>query len=134
MKDIRIKPIEESEIDTILAEDIDFEGALTFRKPLMIKGHFKGEIKASSDLHVGEKAEVTAKIEAETVSAKGQIHGDIVARSRIELFATARVDGDLIAPDLVIESGCQYNGNCRMAGNTGNAGNNKRQREKRHES
>ncbi len=116
LRDVRIKPIDENEIDTILAEDIDFEGVLTFQKPLMVKGRFKGEIKASSDLYVGEKAEVTAKIEANRVSAKGRIQGDIVARNRIELFSTAQVDGDLISPDLIIESGCRYNGTCRMAG------------------
>ncbi len=117
LRDVRIKPIEENEIDTILAEDIDFEGVLSFKKPLMVKGRFKGEIKASSDLYVGEKAEVVARIEADRVSAKGRIQGDIVARSRIELYSTARVDGDLISPDLVVESGCRYNGNCRMSGN-----------------
>ena len=78
------------------------------------QGAFKGEIKASSDLYVGEKAEVTAKIEADRVSAKGRIRGNIVARSRIELFSTAQVEGDLISPDLVMESGCRYNGTCRM--------------------
>ena len=73
MRDVRIKPVEENDIDTILAEDINFEGVLTFQKPLMVKGRFKGEIKASSDLYVGEKAEVKAKIEADRVSAKGRI-------------------------------------------------------------
>ena len=43
MRDVRINQIDENEIDTILAEDIDFTGALTFKKPLMIKGNFKGE-------------------------------------------------------------------------------------------
>lgn len=127
LRDVRIKPIEENEIDTILAEDIDFEGVLTFQKPLMVKGRFKGEIKASSDLYVGEKAELTAKIEADRVSAKGRIRGDIVARKRIELYSTAQVEGDLVSPDLVMESGCRYNGTCRMPGGPG------RQGEKRNE-
>ena len=45
MAEVHIKDMDEHEIDTILAEDIDFEGHLTFKKPLMIKGKFKGEIK-----------------------------------------------------------------------------------------
>ncbi len=56
MAEVRIKDIDEHEIDTILAEDIDFEGHLTFKKPLMIKGKFKGEIKSTSSLYIGEKA------------------------------------------------------------------------------
>jgi len=37
-----------------------------------------------------------------------------VAGSRVELFSTARMEGDLDTPDLVMESGCVYNGTCRM--------------------
>jgi len=114
MRDVRIDQLAESEIDTILAEDIDFSGVLSFQKPLMIKGVFQGEIKASSDLYIGEKAVVKAKIEADTVSSKGRIEGDVLARSRVQLFSTASMIGDLDTPDLVMESGCQFNGRCTM--------------------
>lgn len=117
MREVRINDIDENEIDTILAEDINFSGVLAFEKPLMIKGKFKGEIKASSDLYVGGNAVVKAKIEANRVSARGRIQGDILAHSRVELYSTASVEGDLITPDLVIESGCKYNGLCKMMNN-----------------
>jgi len=114
MRDVRIEQVEESVSDTILAEDINFSGVLTFQKPLMIKGIFQGEIKASSDLYIGEKAVVKAKIEAGTVSSKGRIEGDVIAHSRVEFFSTASMVGDLATPDLIMESGCQYNGRCTM--------------------
>jgi cytoskeletal protein CcmA (bactofilin family) len=116
MPEVRIKEIDEHEIDTILAEDIDFEGVLSFKKPLMIKGKFKGEIKSSSALYIGEKAYVEARIEANVISSKGRIKGDIVAHSRVELYATANVDGDVTCPDFVMESGCKFNGYCNMGG------------------
>lgn len=116
MAEVRIKDIDEHEIDTILADDIDFEGQLTFKKPLMIKGRFKGEIRSESALHVGEKAVVEAKVEANLVSSKGRIRGDIVGHSRVELFSTAQVDGDICTPDFVVESGCKFNGHCNMSG------------------
>lgn len=114
MREVRIDRREENEIDTILAEDIDFSGVLTFQKPLMIKGVFQGEIKASSDLYIGEKAVIKAKIEANCVSSRGRIEGDVLAHSRVEFFSTASMIGDLTTPDLVMESGCQYNGHCTM--------------------
>lgn len=113
-REIRIKDIDEQEIDTILAEDIDFEGELTFRKPLMIKGKFRGRVDSPSDLFVGERAVVEATIRAGKVSSKGRITGNISAGSRVELFATARVNGDVDTPDFVVESGCVFNGNCAM--------------------
>jgi cytoskeletal protein CcmA (bactofilin family) len=114
LREVRIDQVDENEIDTILAEDIDFSGVLSFQRPLMIKGRFQGEIKASSDLYIGEKAVVKAKIEADTVSSKGRIEGDVLAHSRVEFFSTATMLGDLATPDLVMESGCQYNGRCTM--------------------
>jgi cytoskeletal protein CcmA (bactofilin family) len=114
--EVRIKDIDEHEIDTILAEDIDFEGQLTFKKPLMIKGKFKGEISSSSSLYIGEKAYVEAKIESGLVSSKGKIKGDVVGHSRVELFSTARLEGDVTTPDIVMESGCTFNGYCNMGG------------------
>lgn len=116
MAEVRIKDMDEHEIDTILAEDIDFEGHLSFKKPLMIKGKFKGEIKSTSALYVGEKAYVEAKVEANLVSSKGKIKGDMIGHSRVELFSTAHVDGDINAPDFVAESGCKFNGYCNMGG------------------
>jgi cytoskeletal protein CcmA (bactofilin family) len=116
MAEVRIKDIDEHEIDTILAEDIDFEGHLTFKKPLMIKGKFKGEIRSTSALYIGEKAYVEATTEADIVSSKGRHKGDIHGHSRVELFSTAKVDGDITTPDFVVESGCKFNGNCNMGG------------------
>jgi cytoskeletal protein CcmA (bactofilin family) len=116
MAEVRIKDIDEHEIDTILAEDIDFEGTLTFKKPLMIKGKFKGEIKSTSTLHIGEKALVEATTEAAVVSSKGTHKGNIVGHSRVELFSTAQVEGDITTPDFVVESGCRFNGLCNMGG------------------
>ncbi|HTO21399.1 MAG TPA: polymer-forming cytoskeletal protein [Spirochaetia bacterium] len=118
MAEVRIKDMDEHEIDTILAEDIDFEGHLTFKKPLMIKGKFKGEIKSTSSLYIGEKAYVEATTEAAVVSSKGMHKGDIVGHSRVELFATSQVEGDITTPDFVMESGCRFNGYCAMGGGT----------------
>ncbi len=114
LPEVHIKSVEETTLDTVLADDIDFTGVLQFSKPLMIKGKFTGEIKATGDLYIGDLAEVNAKIEANAVSLKGKVKGNIVALDRVELFATARVDGDIAAPDIVMESGCRFNGICSM--------------------
>ena len=119
MADVRrrlaqVPDFDESQIDTILAEDIDFAGELTFSEPLMIKGSFKGEIKSSGDLFVGTDAVVNARVEAERVTSRGRIKGDVVAGRRVELASSATVQGDIDTPDLVIESGCMFNGVCAM--------------------
>src|SRR5208337_1013213 len=52
--------------------------------------------------------------EAAIVSSKGTHKGDIVGHSRVELFSTAQVDGDISTPDFIVESGCKFNGYSNM--------------------
>jgi len=114
MSEIKIQKIDESEIDTVLADDIDFEGTLNFKKNLMIKGRFKGDIKAEGALYVDEKANVEARLEANIVTLKGKVKGNVFAHTRVELYSCSSVDGDITAPDVVMESGCRFNGICTM--------------------
>lgn len=106
--------MDESELDTVLAEDIDFEGTLSFTKPLMIKGRFRGEIKALGDLYINDSADVEAQITANSVSLRGRLKGNVHAAAKAELFSSANVEGDITAMDIVMESGCRFNGVCRM--------------------
>jgi cytoskeletal protein CcmA (bactofilin family) len=114
MADLRLRSIDESEIDTILAEDIDFDGNMNFHKPVLIKGKFSGSIHASGDLFVNSDAVVEATIEAQTVSLKGTIKGDIYAAKRLELFSASRLEGNIRTPDMIMQSGCIFNGTCTM--------------------
>lgn len=114
MSELSIQSVEESDIDTILAEDIDFTGKLTFSEPLMIKGKFKGEIDSSSDLYIGEHAVVHAEIDSNIVSLKGKVKGNIRADNKVELFSTAEVEGDITTTKMVMEGGCTLNGLCTM--------------------
>lgn len=110
MADVYIKNSDESEMDTILSEDIDFTGNMKFQKPLMIKGKFSGDIKSSGGLYIDKNAEVKAEIEADRVSVKGVVRGNINAASSVELYSTANVKGDITSPILVMEGGCKFNG------------------------
>ncbi|HUX21496.1 MAG TPA: polymer-forming cytoskeletal protein [Spirochaetia bacterium] len=114
MSEVHIKNVEETELDTILADDIDFAGELSFKKPLMIKGRFKGQINASGDLYIGEEASVEAQISARLVSLKGSVKGNVNAQTRVELFSTSRVEGDITSPEIIMESGSRFNGICSM--------------------
>ena len=114
MPETRISHVEEAELDTVLAEDIEFNGNLSFEDPLMIKGTFTGDIKADGNLYVGKKACVHARIEARIVSVQGLVKGNIYASERVELSASSSVEGDITAPDIVMESGCRFNGICTM--------------------
>jgi cytoskeletal protein CcmA (bactofilin family) len=114
MSNVQIREVDESDIVTILAKDIEFTGNLGFEDSLMIKGHMYGDIKAAGNLYVDTDAYVEARVEANVVSIKGTVKGDVFAYSRVELFQSAMLDGDITAPDVIMESGCRFNGICKM--------------------
>ncbi len=114
MTEVQINTIDEEQLDTVLAGDVEFSGSMTFKKPLMIKGRVSGVIRSESELYIDEKASVEADIQAAVVSVRGAVKGDIAARERVELFATSSVDGDVTAPQVTMETGCRFNGVCRM--------------------
>ncbi len=106
--------IDESMIDTVLADDINFQGTMKFSKSLMIKGRFEGQIDATGHLIIGPHAVVNATIKAGIITNYGQINGNVEGMERVELFNNAKLTGDIKTPELIIESGCIFNGNCTM--------------------
>lgn len=114
MTEVQITGIDEEQLDTILAQDVEFAGEMLFTKPLMIKGKVSGIVRSASDLYIDEKAEVEADIVANIVSVKGRVKGNISAKEKVELFASSSVDGDVSAPQVTMETGCRLNGACRM--------------------
>ena len=101
-------------MDTVISEDVFFDGQVSFEKPLLIKGRLKGAISSAGDIYINKDAVVEAKIEAGRVWLKGSVKGDIKTSGRLELFSGSTMDGDISTPDLVIQSGCHFRGRCDM--------------------
>ncbi len=122
MAELRVRTIDESELDTVLAEDIDFEGTIEFVEPLLIKGSVHGEIRSTSDLFIAESAHVNADVQAGRVTVKGAVRGDVDASERIELFSGASIVGNVRTPDLIVQSGSRLSGRCEMPELEGGSG------------
>lgn len=104
-----------TEITALLGRGTQFEGKLHFEGRVRIDGIFKGEIKSDDTLVIGEGAEVHAEIEVSTVIVRGGIvHGNIRARTAIEVHAPGKIVGNLHSPSLFIDRGVEFQGSCRM--------------------
>lgn len=91
-----------------------FEGKLNFKDTVRIDGEFTGEISSENTLIVGETGEITATIRSNIVVVSGSVSGNIYAGRQIVLHKTARVEGDLQCPSIMIEEGALFNGNLKM--------------------
>jgi cytoskeletal protein CcmA (bactofilin family) len=104
-----------TEITALLGRGTEFEGKLHFEGRVRIDGVFKGEIKSDDTLVVGEGAEVHAEIDVATVIVRGGVvHGNIRARTAIEVHAPGKIIGNLHSPSLFIDRGVEFQGSCRM--------------------
>jgi cytoskeletal protein CcmA (bactofilin family) len=114
VNDTQNDSLDDEDYDTILSEDIDFKGMLYFEKSFLIKGKVEGTIDARGILLVDTSAEVVADIKADKVIIRGSVTGDITARQKVEVTLTGKLLGNVHAPEIQMESGCVFNGQCRM--------------------
>ena len=92
----------------------EFEGKLSFKDTVRIDGSFRGEISSENTLIVGEAGEIDAAIRSTVVVISGSVIGNIEASKQIVLHKTARVQGDLTTPSIVMEEGAVFNGRLAM--------------------
>ena len=102
------------EINAFLGKDTEFEGKLSFKGAVRIDGRFKGEIFTDGTLIVGESAEIQSDIHVSHIIVSGEITGNIMADSRIEIHSPGKVFGNIQSPVITIEEGVIFEGNCRM--------------------
>ncbi len=90
------------------------EGIFSFEDPVKIDGILRGEIKSSSALIVGPKAEVSAKIQVGSLIILGSVEGDIEVEDLIEVRKTGSLEGDIVTRRLALEEGGIFRGACTM--------------------
>lgn len=102
-------------ITTLLGEDARIEGLLDFGGTLRLEGKLEGTLTGrNGTLVVGEKAILKADITVKNAVIMGTVTGSVEALEKIELYPPARIDGDITAPKVTIESGAILNGKCLM--------------------
>ena len=104
-----------TEITALLGRGTSFEGKLHFEGRVRIDGVFRGEIKSDDTLIIGDGAEVHAEIDVATVIVRGGlVQGNIRSKTAIEIYAPARVVGNIHSPSVFIDRGVEFQGACRM--------------------
>jgi len=104
-----------TEITALLGRGTEFDGKLSFEGRVRIDGIFRGEIRSDDTLVIGEGAEVHAEIDVATVIVRGgAVHGNIRAKTAIEVHAPGKIMGNLHSPSVFIERGVEFQGTCRM--------------------
>jgi len=103
-----------SEVAGFIGKGMRMEGKLVFDGSVRIEGHYKGEIESGGILLVVEGALIEGEVRVSTVIVSGEIRGLISAGTRVELKSPCRVIGDIKTPNLLMDEGVVFEGNCVM--------------------
>jgi len=103
-----------AEINAFLGKDTEFDGKLSFTGTVRIDGKFSGEIFSTGALIIGESAVVESKVHVGEMIIRGEVHGDIVAETKIEINVPGKLFGNIQTQRLVVEEGVVFDGNCKM--------------------
>jgi cytoskeletal protein CcmA (bactofilin family) len=99
---------------TFLGPNIIMEGTITGNEAVTIEGTVRGAIDLQSNLLIGTKARVEATVHAKNVTIEGKLAGDVSADERVELVASATVDGNIKAPKIIVADGARFRGSVDM--------------------
>jgi len=106
-----------NEFPTTLGADAVFKGQLQFEKGVKILGKFEGEISSDGQLLVAEGATLTGDVKAGTIRVDGQVKGNLSASTKVQLSASARVEGGLQTQRLEVAEGAVLVGRCAIGVN-----------------
>ena len=94
----------------IIAQGITVKGDLVGDGDIVVEGRVLGRVDLDSALMIERTGSVQAEIRAHRVTVRGRVQGDVFAAERIDLEATAVVEGDLCAPVISVEDGASIAG------------------------
>ena len=101
-------------LDTLIGNGTVFEGVLTSKESIHVEGIVRGKVVCEGSVIVGEKGRVDADIFADTVLLGGEVNGNIVSRTKLEITTSGKLRGDIKTGSLIIAEGVLFEGKCQM--------------------
>jgi cytoskeletal protein CcmA (bactofilin family) len=99
----------------MIGQSITFKGELTGNEDLMIDGVVEGKIDLKEHhLTIGKNGRIKADLRAKSITIQGEVIGQVIAEEKVEIQATGRLQGDILAPRLSIADGAHFKGSVDM--------------------
>jgi cytoskeletal protein CcmA (bactofilin family) len=100
-----------SKVAACVSQGIKIKGELTGSEDLFIDGQIEGSITlTNSVVTVGPNAKVKAEINAREVVVRGRVDGKVTGTEKIQVWNTARINGDMKSERIAVEEGAELHG------------------------
>lgn len=98
-----------------IGRGIEVTGDIVFADRLQVDGRVNGKMASGSGtLVIGESGRIEAEVDVGICVIHGALHGNLIARERVEIRKSGRVYGDVLTPVLLVEEGAVFNGAIKM--------------------
>ncbi len=95
-------------------EGMEITGEVRAKNPVRIDGKIKGNVYSSSDVIIGARGRVEGKVFGKELIISGSVKGKVLARERVNLESSARLEAEIITPILSIKEGAIIRGGARV--------------------
>lgn len=99
-----------SEKPSILPASMRFEGSVECDADFVVLGTLVGDVVVDGALVVEEGGTLIGPARARTIVIRGTLRGDATAREIVRIEASARLEGDAIAPKVQVQEGARIRG------------------------
>lgn len=103
-----------SERVSVLGPTLHFKGELHADEELLIKGRIEGSITHSQRITVCAEGTVSANVRAQVIVVEGAVNGDLQAEKSVMVRETAKLRGNITAPNVSIVEGAHFTGGIDM--------------------
>lgn len=99
---------------SIIGPEMVVEGHCHTRGSLRIEGEVLGDVTAGKGVYIGAGARVRGHLQTQDAVIAGTLEGVVHAASRLELHATAQIEGDIVTRRIRIDEGAVLNGQVKI--------------------
>jgi len=103
--------VDERRVSAWIGTALTVQGKIISTQDLTIDGRVEGTIELGNHgLTIGTGAEIKADLVAQTITISGTVTGNVTASGIVDLRATGSVEGDIVAPRLIMADGAVIRG------------------------
>jgi cytoskeletal protein CcmA (bactofilin family) len=104
----------QEKFDTLIGRNAEIHGCLKLNESVRIDGKVVGNIEASKDaaisVVIGPNGEIQGDVVASRIIVAGKVSGNLHGFERVELMASALVQGDIKYASMAVEHGARLLG------------------------
>ena len=113
-RDRGVKPSPPEQVISIIGPGMRVVGDCDADGAIRVEGTVQGNIRAGKAVVVGKGGVVDGDIFTQDAVIAGTVKGVLQVESRLEIQATSRVEGEIIASRMQLEEGAMLNGTVQM--------------------